>query len=68
MFFYLKEKKYDKIPADLRRVFNADEAAFFLNPKGTKVLAAKGDITIYQEVNPDEKDCLTVLITGNAAD
>lgn len=40
---------------------------FFLNPKGGKVLAKKGDKTIYQQVNADEKEYLTVLITGGAA-
>lgn len=50
-----------------RRVFNTDETAFFLNPKGGKVLAAKGDKAIYQLAGNDEKENLTVLITGNAA-
>ncbi|KAG5881526.1 hypothetical protein JTB14_008452 [Gonioctena quinquepunctata] len=49
------------------RVFNAYETAFFLNPKGNKVLTRKGDKTIHQKVNNDGKKCLTLSITGNAS-
>ncbi|KAJ8936396.1 hypothetical protein NQ314_012382 [Rhamnusium bicolor] len=64
---YLKENGYDHILQDPVRVFKGDETAFFLNPKGKRVLAAKGDKNIYQQINNDEKECLTVLITGNAS-
>lgn len=67
VYSYLQQSNFEDILKDPSRVFNADETAFFLNPKGSKVLARKGDKTIYQQVNPDEKECLTVLITGNAA-
>ncbi|XP_039295124.1 uncharacterized protein LOC120353868 isoform X1 [Nilaparvata lugens] len=40
---------------------------FFLNPKGPKVLTRKGDKTVYQKVNADEKECITVLVTGSAS-
>lgn len=30
-------------------------------------MAKKGNKTVYQQVNPDEKECLTVLVTGSAA-
>ncbi|KAJ8930403.1 hypothetical protein NQ314_016798 [Rhamnusium bicolor] len=66
VYKYLKIEKYDHILEYLSRVFNDDEAAFFLNPKGDKVLAHKNDKNIYQKVNADEKECLTVLMTGNA--
>lgn len=36
-------------------------------PKGNKVLAAKGERSVYQQVNSDEKECYTVLLGGNAA-
>lgn len=49
---------------DPRRVFNGDESAFFLCPKGNSVLAKKGSKTVYNRVGADEKDCLTVMITG----
>ena len=51
---------------DPSQLYNCDEITFFLNPKGTKVLAGKGHKTIYQQVSSDDKECLTVLITGNA--
>ncbi|KAF9412963.1 hypothetical protein HW555_008660 [Spodoptera exigua] len=34
---------------------------------GNKVLAVRGNKTVYQKVNADEKEYLTVLLTGNAA-
>lgn len=48
-------------------VLNADEPAFFFNPKGSRVLVKRGDKTVYQQVNFDEKEYLTVLKIGNAA-
>lgn len=66
VYGYMKAHNYDEILNDPRRVFNGDETAFFLSPKGNKVLAAKGDKNVYLQVNPDEKECLTVLITANA--
>lgn len=63
---YLTEKNYLEIIEDPTRVFNLDESAFFLNPKANKVLALKGQKSIYQQINSDEKECITVLITGNA--
>ena len=53
---------------DPSQLFNCNETAFFINLKGTKVLklkVRKRDKTIYQQVNSDDKECLTVLITGN---
>ncbi|KAL3288345.1 hypothetical protein HHI36_002793 [Cryptolaemus montrouzieri] len=43
-----------------------DETASFLNPKGTKVLAAEEEKSVHQKVNVDEKECYTVLLGGNA--
>ncbi|CAG4947738.1 unnamed protein product [Parnassius apollo] len=48
------------------RIFNTDESAFFLNPKPGHVLARKGDKNVYAS-SGDDKENLTVLITGNAA-
>lgn len=39
---YLVENNYKNILESPDRVFNLDETAFFLNPKGNKVLAVKG--------------------------
>lgn len=64
---YLEENNYTNILVEPHRIFNMDETAFFLNPKGNKVLAAKGEKSVYQQVNSDEKECFTVLLGGNAA-
>lgn len=63
---YLTLNNFKEILEHPHRVFNLDETAFFLNPKGNKVLARRGERNVYQQVNADEKDCLTVLVTGNA--
>lgn len=63
---YLTENNFKAILEQPARVFNLDETAFFLNPKGNKVLVLKGEKNVYQQVNADEKECLTVLVTGNA--
>ncbi|KAK9711873.1 Tc5 transposase DNA-binding domain [Popillia japonica] len=65
---YLRQNNYYEVLEDLHSVFNADESAFFLNPKGNHFLTLKGEKTVYQQLNCDEKECLTVLITGNAAE
>lgn len=63
---YLKETKLKEAFTDARRIFNADETAFFLNPKPGKVLAEKGSKTVYTAAGGDEKQNLTVLLTANA--
>ncbi|CAB0015846.1 unnamed protein product [Nesidiocoris tenuis] len=63
---YLREKSMLNILESPQRVFNADETAFFLNPKGKRVLAPKGAKNVYLTVNNDEKGCVTVLLTANA--
>ncbi|XP_072398607.1 uncharacterized protein [Diabrotica undecimpunctata] len=50
-----------------RQIFNADETAFFLSPKGKKVLTKKGSKIVYSYSNANDKECITTLITGNAA-
>lgn len=64
---FLDQTQQKYILQDLRRIFNTDETAFILNPKGGKVLAKKGNEKVYQQVNPDEKECLSVLVTGSAS-
>ncbi|KAJ8872663.1 hypothetical protein PR048_026274 [Dryococelus australis] len=49
-----------------KSVFNLVENAFFLIPKGKKVVCVKGEKNVYQQVNADEKEFLVVLVTGNA--
>ncbi|KAJ4425929.1 hypothetical protein ANN_27555 [Periplaneta americana] len=64
---YLSQNSFSDVLKDPNRIFNCDESAFFLNPKGSKVLAMKGDKTVYSAIGNNEKECLTVLFCGNAA-
>ena len=54
-------KLLDLLDIEGSRVFNMDESAFYLIPKGEKVLARKGVKAIYKVVNGDDKESLTVL-------
>lgn len=51
---------------DPTRIFNADESAFYLQPKAGRVIVRKGEKNVYI-ASRDEKENLTVLITANAA-
>ncbi|KAJ8969067.1 hypothetical protein NQ314_001969 [Rhamnusium bicolor] len=62
---YLVAKNLFEITKCPNRVFNADESAFYLQPKGDKVLTRKGEKNVYRPGN-DEKECITVLVTANA--
>ena len=64
---YLKSKNLENVLEDPSRIFNCDESAFFLAPKGIKCLVKKGDKTVYNVINNNDKECLTCLITANAA-
>lgn len=64
---YLESKELFDITNDATRVFNCDESAFFLQPKGEKVLTKKGDKNVYNAGTNDDKENLTVLVTANAA-
>lgn len=68
VYDYLKKNNFEIILDDPSRIFNCDETAFFLNPKGNKVLARKGCKTVYQQINSDEKECVTALLTASASD
>lgn len=52
---------------DPRRVFIADKTAFYLCPKGKKVLTRKGEKAVYQQTGNDDKECLTVPVNANSA-
>ncbi|KAJ8879144.1 hypothetical protein PR048_019750 [Dryococelus australis] len=60
------ENKYENRLEQPGRVFKFDESAFFLNAKGKKVLCVKEEKNVSQQVTADEKECITVLVTGNA--
>lgn len=64
---YIDSEGLGDIWQDPKRVFNADETAFFLAPKGEKVLVRRGEKTVYNHISTDEKDNLTTLINVNAA-
>lgn len=64
---YLLSKNLYQLTSQPERVFNADEAAFFLQPKGERVIVKKGEKNVYFAGNKDEKENLTVLVTANAA-
>ncbi|XP_033332590.2 tigger transposable element-derived protein 1 isoform X1 [Megalopta genalis] len=59
---HLKEKGLLNI--DPSRIFSTDETSLSLDPKSDKVLKKKGSKNVY---SINEKEALTVLVTGNAA-
>lgn len=63
---YFLENNLMEIIKDPKRVYNCDETAFLLAPKENCVLVAKGEKTVYNVTNNDDKECLTTLITVNA--
>lgn len=54
------------INIDKCRIFNCDESAFFLCPKGERVLVKRGEKAVYNFIENDDKECLTVLLMTNA--
>lgn len=46
------------------RIFNCDESAFFLNPKGDRVFVPKKSRHAHTLVGNNDKECLTALLTG----
>lgn len=62
---HLVEKQL--IDIDGARIFNCDESAFYLCPKRERVMVRKGDKTVYNFTQNDEKECLAVLFMANAA-
>lgn len=63
---YLEEKNLMSILDDPKRIYNADESAFFLQPRAGRVLTRKGNKNVYSTAGND-KENLTVLVTANAA-
>lgn len=53
--------------SDPRRFFNLDESAFLLHPKKKLVLCRKGAKNVYSINSGNDKECVTVLLGGNAA-
>ncbi|KAJ8932218.1 hypothetical protein NQ314_014838 [Rhamnusium bicolor] len=63
---YLEESNLMFILDDPKRIYNADESAFFLQPCAGHVLTRKGEKNVYS-ASGNEKENLTVLVTANAA-
>lgn len=63
---YLENKDLLEVINDPKRIFNTDESAFYLQPKAGRVIVRKGEKNVYT-ASGDEKENLTVLVTGNAA-
>ncbi|KAG5895467.1 hypothetical protein JTB14_013382 [Gonioctena quinquepunctata] len=64
---YIDDNNIADVWNDPKRIFNCDESASFLSPKGERVLVKKGDKAIYSFINNDEKECVTTLVMSNAA-
>lgn len=63
---YFTENDLNGALADPNRVFNMDESAFFLCPKGEKVLGIRGQKNVYEVNSSSNKENLTVLCNINA--
>lgn len=64
---YLQEENLANVVVDPGRVFNLDESAFMLNPSRNKVLAQRGQRNVYNVVNGNEKESVTVSLKFSAA-
>lgn len=67
MHDYLTEAGYTDVLDDPRRIFNVDETAIYLHPKKGRVPPKKGSSNVYNVTAGSEKECLTVLLGGNAS-
>lgn len=61
---HLAEKQLTDI--DGARIFNCDKSAFYLCPKGERVLVKKEDKAVHNFTKNDKKEYLTVLFMTNA--
>lgn len=64
---YLEENNLLEILEDPTRIFNCDESAFFLCPKGLGVLTSKGTKTVYVTSGNNEKENLTLSLGASAS-
>lgn len=62
---YIENKDLRVAINDPNRIFNANESAFYLQPKAGRVIVRKGEKNVYT-ASGDEKENLTALVTGNA--
>lgn len=59
-------ENHDAVLDDPQRVFHFDEVAMYLHPTTANVIARKGAKNIYRIGSGNEKECVTVLLGGNA--
>lgn len=64
---YLEKNHLLDILEDPTRIFNCDESAFFLCPKGQGVLTQKGVKTVYMTSGNDDKENLTLSLGAAAS-
>lgn len=60
------KEEIEKLLNNPKKIFNIDETAIFLSPKGSTVLGRKGK-SVYNVSKNDEKTCITVALCVNAA-
>nr|XP_033324361.1 uncharacterized protein LOC117219362 [Megalopta genalis]XP_033324362.1 uncharacterized protein LOC117219362 [Megalopta genalis]XP_033324363.1 uncharacterized protein LOC117219362 [Megalopta genalis] len=59
-------KKANLLNIDSSRIYNTDDTSLTLNPNGGQVLARRGFKNVDNIVSNNEKQNITVLVTGNA--
>lgn len=64
---YFTENDLLDVLDDPSRIFNCDEAGFYMSPQEKQVLVRKGSKKVYNRTANDEKECLTVLLTISAS-
>lgn len=64
---YLTDKGSFDAFDDPERIFNVDETAVFLSPEANRVIAPRGARIVYNITKNNDKECVTVLLGGNAA-
>lgn len=64
---YVQSQNLKTVFADPSRIFNMDETAFFLSPRGEKVLAVKGQKNVYEVHSGSDKENITVLVNVSAS-
>lgn len=63
---YLEEIGHKDVLLDPKRIFNGDETGFQLCPKSGKVIAPRGSTHVYQVMNGNDKENITVLFVISA--
>ncbi|XP_014227241.1 uncharacterized protein LOC106652663 [Trichogramma pretiosum] len=59
--------KHNVLHIERNCIFNCDETAALLNPKGQRVVVNKKKRSTHARVGSNDKECVKVLIAGNAA-